>query len=153
MGRLFGTDGVRGVAGRDLSADLARLLGSAAVAVLGRHGVARPVFVVGRDTRASGRPLETALVEGILAGGGDALLAGVQTTPAVAFLTVDLGTAAGAVLSASHNPPEYNGIKFFGESGFKLPDQLEDEIEAVVSEGPPAVGSPGSVREVPEATE
>jgi phosphoglucosamine mutase len=155
MGRLFGTDGVRGVAGRDLTTDLARSLGAAAVSVLGRHGVDRPVMVVGRDTRASGEVLERALVEGIRAGGGDALVAGVQTTPAVAFLTVDSGAAAGAVLSASHNPPEYNGIKLFGEQGFKLPDELEDEIEAVMAaNGDPAGGEfEGSVRELPDAEE
>src|SRR5437762_7624808 len=154
MGRLFGTDGIRGVAGRDLTADLAGRLGAAAVAVLGRHGVARPVFVVGRDTRASGPMLEQALVDGIRSGGGDALVAGVQTTPAVAFLTVDLGAAAGVVLSASHNPPEYNGIKLFGARGYKLPDQLEDEIEAAMASGRLAdAAGEGSVRELPEAGE
>jgi phosphoglucosamine mutase len=154
MGRLFGTDGIRGVAGRDLTDELARSVGTAAVAVLGRHGVRRPLVVVGRDTRASGRALEQALVEGIRLGGGDALVAGVQTTPAVAFLTVDVGAAAGAVLSASHNTPEYNGIKLFGGQGFKLPDDLEDEIERALATGPP-VGSraPGSVRELPDADE
>src|SRR6266581_691059 len=156
MGRLFGTDGIRGVAGRDLTTDLARSLGVAAVAVLGRHGVERPIFVVGRDTRASGEMLEQALVDGIRAGGGDALVAGVQTTPAVAFLTVDLGAAAGAVLSASHNPPEYNGIKLFGGHGYKLPDELEDEIEAVLADGLAAGerdAALGSVRELPDAGE
>jgi len=154
MGRLFGTDGVRGVAGRDLTTEVARSLGLAAVAVLGRHGVDRPVFVVGRDTRASGPALEGALADGIRSGGGDVLLGGVQTTPAVAFLTVDLGTTAGAVLSASHNPPEYNGIKLFGQNGFKLPDRLEDEIEAVMAEGlPRPEGPPGSVRELSDATD
>ncbi len=156
MGRLFGTDGIRGVAGRDLTTDLARSLGVAAVAVLGRHGVERPIFVVGRDTRASGEMLEQALVDGIRAGGGDALVAGVQTTPAVAFLTVDLGAAAGAVLSASHNPPEYNGIKLFGGQGYKLPDELEDEIEAVLADGLAAGerdAALGSVRELPDAGE
>src|SRR5207244_10391657 len=120
----------------------------------GRHGGERPVFVVGRDTRASGEMLEQALVEGVRAGGGDALVAGVQTTPAIAFLTVDLGAAAGVVLSASHNPPEYNGIKLFGPRGYKLPDQLEDEIEALMAGGlerPTDDG--GSVREVPDADE
>jgi phosphoglucosamine mutase len=154
MGRLFGTDGVRGVAGLDLTAGLARSLGAAAVAVLGRHGVDRPVFVVGRDTRASGEMLERALVEGIRGGGGDVLVAGVQTTPAVAFLTVDLGVAAGAVLSASHNPPQYNGIKFFGDRGYKLPDELEDEIEAVLEAGlPPGAAPAGTARELPDAGE
>ena len=154
MGRFFGTDGIRGVAGRDLTDELARSVGTAVVAVLGRHGVRRPLVVVGRDTRASGRALEQALVEGIRAGGGDALVAGIQTTPAVAFLTVDVGAAAGAVLSASHNPPEYNGIKLFGGQGYKLPDDLEDEIERALATGPPpGSGAPGSARELPDADE
>src|SRR4051812_49062664 len=104
MGRLFGTDGVRGVAGTELTAGLARGLGRAAVVVLGRHGGARPTLVVGRDTRESGEWLEDALVEGVRDAGGDAVIAGVQPTPAVAFLTVDLGAASGVVISASHNP-------------------------------------------------
>ncbi len=129
MGRLFGTDGVRGVFGRDLTTDLARGLGRAAAVVLRRHERDRPVLVVGRDTRASGIPLERALVEGICSAGADAIIAGVQPTPAVAFMTPDLGADAGVVISASHNPADDNGIKFFGPGGFKLPDELEDEIE------------------------
>jgi phosphoglucosamine mutase len=136
MGRLFGTDGVRGVAGRDLTGELAYALGAAAVRVLGRHGGAHPVVVVGRDTRASGDFLEAALAAGICSAGGDVLLAGVQTTPAVAFLTTALGANAGAMISASHNPPEDNGIKFFSRDGFKLPDLLEDEMEVVLEEEP-----------------
>jgi phosphoglucosamine mutase len=130
--RLFGTDGVRGLAGSELTGELAYRLGRAAVAVLAHHGAGRPRVVVGRDTRASGEFLEAALVAGICAAGGEAVLQGVTTTPSVAFLTVDLGAQAGAVISASHNPSEYNGIKFFGEGGYKLPDDLEDEIEAAV---------------------
>jgi phosphoglucosamine mutase len=129
MARLFGTDGVRGRAGIDLTRDLAFGLGRAAVVVLGRHGAARPTFVVGRDTRASGKWLEEALVDGVRAAGGDVVLAGVEPTPAIAFLTVDLAASAGVVLSASHNPPEDNGIKFFSREGMKLPDHIEDEIE------------------------
>jgi phosphoglucosamine mutase len=129
MGRLFGTDGVRGRAGSDLTHDLAFGLGRAAVVVLGRHGAARPTFLVGRDTRASGEWLEEALVDGVRAAGGDVVLAGIEPTPAIAFLTVDLGASAGVVLSASHNPPEDNGIKFFSREGMKLPDHIEDEIE------------------------
>ncbi|MDP9295334.1 MAG: phosphoglucosamine mutase, partial [Actinomycetota bacterium] len=124
MARLFGTDGIRGVAGEDLTSELAFSLGRAAVLALGREVDGRPSFVVGRDTRASGEFLEKALVEGICAAGGDALVAGVQTTPAVAFLTVDLGATSGVVISASHNPPEDNGIKFFGQNGYKLPDKV-----------------------------
>ncbi len=153
MARLFGTDGVRGIAGQDLTEDLARSLGRAAVGVLGRHGMERPTFVVGRDPRASGPVLERAIAEGIVWGGGDVLLGGVLTTPAIAFLTIETGAAAGAVISASHNPPEYNGIKFFGSSGVKLPDQIEDEIEAAMAEVPAGAPPAGSVRELPDATE
>jgi phosphoglucosamine mutase len=133
MGRLFGTDGVRGIAGSELTADLARHLGRATVEVLAVEG-RRPVLVVGRDPRESGSWLEEALVEGIVGAGGDALLAGVEPTPAIAFLTIDRGADAGVMISASHNPPEYNGIKVFGPNGMKLPDALEDRIEAAVGD-------------------
>jgi phosphoglucosamine mutase len=132
MGRLFGTDGVRGLAGTELTEDLAFGLGRAAVVVLGRHGDGHPTFVVGRDPRASGEWLEDALVEGIRTAGGDAVIAGIEPTPAVAFLTIQLRASSGVVISASHNPPEYNGIKFFDADGMKLPDDIEDEIEATV---------------------
>jgi phosphoglucosamine mutase len=137
MGRLFGTDGVRGVAGVDLTEDLATRLGRAAVVVLGRHRGSTPAFLVGRDTRRSGEDLERALVEGIHSMGGDVIAVGVEPTPAVAFLTVVLGASSGVVISASHNPPEYNGIKFFDAAGMKLPDELEDEIEAALDEESP----------------
>ncbi len=135
MGRLFGTDGVRGEFGRDLTTDLARELGRAAVIVLRRYGPERPSFVVGRDTRSHGKTLEDALVDGICSVGADVYLAGVQPTPAVAFLTTNLGAGSGVVISASHNPPEDNGIKFFGPLGFKLSDEIEDEIEAELANG------------------
>ncbi len=152
MARLFGTDGVRGVAGTELTADLAFALGWAAAEVLGGSGP--PAFVVGRDTRASGAWLEEALVRGILAAGGSAILAGVVPTPAVSFLTSSLGATAGAVVSASHNPPRYNGIKFFGGTGGKLPDELEERIEALVLGGPPrATGGGGEVRPLGDALE
>jgi phosphoglucosamine mutase len=141
MGGLFGTDGVRGLAGTELDEDLAYGLGRAAVVVLGRHGSGHPTFVVGRDTRASGEWLEDALVEGIREAGGDAIIAGVEPTPAISFLTTDLGVSSGVVISASHNPPEYNGIKFFDAQGMKLPDEIEDEIEVVLDE-PRVGGSP-----------
>jgi phosphoglucosamine mutase len=134
MGRLFGTDGVRGLAGTELDERLAYGLGRAAVVVLGRHGAGHPTFVVGRDPRASGEWLEDALVEGIRGAGGDAIIAGVEPTPAISFLTTELGVSSGVVISASHNPPEYNGIKFFDAQGMKLPDELEDEIEAALVE-------------------
>jgi len=139
MGRLFGTDGIRGVAGEDLTTELAFDIGRAAVLALGQEVHGRPTFVVGRDTRASGELLEKALVSGICGAGGDALLAGVQTTPAIAFLTVDLAATSGVVISASHNPPEDNGIKFFGSTGYKLPDKVEDEIERMLQEGETSV--------------
>ena len=132
--RLFGTDGVRGLAGTELSEDLAVGLGRAAVLVVGRRGRGRPSFVVGRDPRASGAWLEAALVEGIRGAGGDVYDAGIQPTPAVAFLTTELGASSGVVVSASHNPPEYNGIKFFDATGSKLADDVEDEIEAALGE-------------------
>src|SRR5437762_11814378 len=128
MARLFGTDGVRGVANRELSGELAFRLGRAAVLALTEQGDSRPEIVVGRDPRASGEFLEAALVAGICSAGGDALVVGVCPTPGVAFLTQDLGAQAGAVISASHNPAEYNGIKFFASTGYKLPDGVEDEI-------------------------
>ena len=135
MTRLFGTDGVRGIANRDLTGDLAFRLGRATVIALAEHGERRPHIVVGRDTRGSGEFLEAALAAGICSAGGDAILLGVITTPAVAFLTNDLGAHAGVVISASHNPPEYNGIKVFGANGYKLPDEVEDEIEEATTEG------------------
>jgi phosphoglucosamine mutase len=146
VGRLFGTDGIRGVAGIELTRDLASGLGRAAVVVLGRHGGGRPTFVVGRDTRRSGEWLEAALVNGILAAGGDAILVGIEPTPAIAFLTVELGASSAVVISASHNPPEDNGIKFFGADGTKLSDGLEDEIEAVLDEPGDAAVEPGRLR-------
>jgi phosphoglucosamine mutase len=135
VGKLFGTDGVRGLANADLTPELALALGRAAVGVLradGPAGSGRPAVVVGRDPRASGALLESALVAGILSAGGDVLAAGVVPTPAVAFLTRHYGAAAGAVISASHNAMPDNGIKFFGPEGFKLPDEVEDRIEAAL---------------------
>jgi phosphoglucosamine mutase len=144
MGRLFGTDGVRGIAGTELTEELAFGLGRAAVLVLGRRGEGRPTFVVGRDTRESGEWLEDAVIEGIRAGGGDSILAGIQPTPAVAYLTTALNASAGVVISASHNPAEYNGIKFFSRTGTKLSEDLEDEIEASLDS--PVAEEPGHVR-------
>ncbi len=133
MSRLFGTDGVRGIANSELTPELAFRLGEAAGAFLadGRRGS----IVVGKDTRISGDMLEAALVAGICSAGCDALLAGIVPTPAVAFLTRELGADGGVVISASHNPAEYNGIKFFSRDGFKLPDELEDRIESHVTSG------------------
>jgi phosphoglucosamine mutase len=153
MGRLFGTDGVRGTYGRDLTPELAFALGRAAAVVLRRRSAGPLSIVVGRDTRASGEPLQQALVDGILRAGADAVLAGVVPTPAVAFLTIDLGVSAGAVISASHNPAEDNGIKFFGASGFKLPDATEDEIEVEYRREGRGDGVRGTVGEVPDGLE
>ncbi len=147
MARLFGTDGVRGRAGTDLTRDLAFGLGRAAAVVLARHGDEHPTLLVGRDTRDSGAWLEEALVEGVRSVGGDAILVGVEPTPAIAFLTTELGASAGVVISASHNPPEDNGIKFFGGDGMKLSDGLEDEIEAVLGEPPIGPATPGEIRD------
>ena len=130
---LFGTDGVRGVANRDLTPELAFALGRAAAVVLGGGG--RPRIVVGRDTRASGPMLQAALISGAASAGGDTYRLGVVPTPGVAFATLDLPAQAGVAISASHNPPEDNGFKFFSAEGMKLPDEVEAEIEQVVREG------------------
>ena len=138
MVRLFGTDGVRGVAGEDLTGQLAMDVARAAASVLHDTGAfaaaeesgGRPLAVVGRDPRASGEFLEAAVVAGLAGSGVDVLRLGVIPTPAVAFLTRDVGADLGVMLSASHNPAPDNGIKLFGRGGFKLPDAVEDEIEA-----------------------
>ncbi len=155
MTRLFGTDGVRGVANAELTPELAFSLGEAAGHFLGQGG--RGSIVVGRDTRRSGDMLEAALVAGICSGGADALLADVIPTPAVAFLTTELGADGGVVISASHNPAEYNGIKFFDREGYKLPDEVEDEIESFVGDERdwerPVGGAVGQVVRLGDAVE
>jgi len=156
--RLFGTDGVRGVAGHELTAGLALNLSAAAAAVLGRGGAgpgpgpvpgqpaaARPVAVVGRDPRVSGEFLEAAVVAGLAGAGVDVLRLGVIPTPGVAYLTGALDAAFGVVISASHNPAADNGIKFFGHGGVKLPDATEDAIEARLGEAPAAATEFGRV--------
>jgi len=161
LGKYFGTDGVRGRANADLTPELALALGRAAVGALRAaqpDGGSVPLVVVGRDPRASGRLLESALVAGICSAGGDALLVGVVPTPAVAFLTRHYGAAAGAVISASHNPMPDNGIKFFGPEGFKLPDALEERIEGALGAADqaaprPVAGEVGRVREAVDAVE
>ncbi|MEU7859668.1 phosphoglucosamine mutase [Nonomuraea sp. NPDC049141] len=139
MARLFGTDGVRGVAGRDLTAELAMDLSVAAAHVLGDAGAftatgRRPVAVVGRDPRASGEFLEAAVVAGLASSGVDVLRLGVLPTPAVAYLTAALGADIGVMLSASHNPAPDNGIKFLARGGYKLSDAVEDEIQRRLGE-------------------
>ncbi len=132
MNRLFGTDGVRGIANKELTPELSFNLGKAGASVLAKNKGNKPVFIIGRDTRISGDLLEHALVAGILAVGGDVIKVGVVPTPAVAFLIKKYNADAGAVISASHNPFEYNGIKFFNKNGFKLDDNIEDEIEDII---------------------
>ena len=149
--RLFGTDGVRGVAGDELTATLALKLSVAAAAVLSEAGLpvppGPPVAVVGRDPRASGEFLEAAVVAGLASSGVDVLRLGVIPTPGVAYLTKALGAAFGVVISASHNPARDNGIKFFGPGGVKLPDAVEDQIEDRLGQGgtgglaPPGTGT------------
>ena len=137
MARMFGTDGVRGVANTELTPELAMALGKAGAYVLGRE-YKRPLLLIGRDTRLSGCMLEDALCAGILSMGGDVIKVGVIPTPGIAFLVRKLNAAAGVVISASHNPFEYNGIKFFRGDGYKLDDAIEDKIEKYVKEGVPS---------------
>lgn len=140
MPKMFGTDGVRGLANRDLTAQLALDLGDAAVRVLGDSGTkddrpeGRRRALIGRDTRVSGDFLAAALSAGMSAGGFDVIDAGIIPTPGVAYLTSVLNVEMGAVISASHNPMPDNGIKFFARGGFKLPDAKEDQIEAVLGQ-------------------
>ena len=129
MAKLFGTDGVRGVANTELTCDIAFKLGQAAVEFLGK------TIVVGKDTRLSGDMLGNALSAGIMSMGGNVLDAGIIPTPGVAYLVRELHTEGGIVISASHNPPEYNGIKFFDRQGFKLTEEAEAEIESFVLAG------------------
>ncbi len=129
MGKLFGTDGIRGVAGESLTAELAFRAGRAIASVLKEEKGRRPLVTIGKDTRISSDMLESALICGICSVGGDAMPFGVLPTPAVAYLTVLKGADAGVVISASHNPYEHNGIKVFNEKGFKLPDETEAAIE------------------------
>ena len=157
-GRLFGTDGVRGLANRDLTAELALSLSAAAAHVLGDSGAlaadgSRPRAVVGRDPRASGEFLESAVVAGLASAGVDVLLAGVLPTPAIAYLTERHGASLGVMISASHNAMPDNGIKFFDAHGFKLPDSIEDAIESRLHESweRPLGEGVGRVRALPSA--
>ena len=129
MGKLFGTDGIRGVVGENLTADLAFRTGKAIAAVLKEEKGRKPVITIGKDTRISSDMLESALIAGICSVGGDVMPFGVLPTPAVAYLTVLKGADAGIVISASHNPYEHNGIKVFNEKGYKLPDAIEEQVE------------------------
>lgn len=132
MGRLFGTDGVRGVAGSELTIELAKALGQAGAYVLTKEASHQPTIIVGCDTRISGTMLASALMSGICSVGANAVYVGVLPTPAIAYLTRKHKVDAGVVISASHNPMEFNGIKFFNGEGFKLSDALEDEIQELI---------------------
>lgn len=150
MGRLFGTDGVRGVANEELTAPMAYQLGQAGAYVL-KKGDKAPKIVVGKDTRISGDMLEAALVAGICSVGGEAICVEVVPTPAVAYLTRYFGADAGVVISASHNPMEFNGIKFFNHEGYKLPDEIEGKIENIILENSEEIFTPAG-REIGKKT-
>lgn len=158
MGRLFGTDGVRGVANEELTPLLAMQLGQAGAYVLSRENKHRPTIMVGCDTRLSGEMLANALMAGACSVGANAVYLGVLPTPAVAYLARKYKVDAGVVISASHNPMEFNGIKFFDGNGFKLPDALEDEIEELINNGMKGIAFPtgasvGRIRQRPDAKE
>jgi phosphoglucosamine mutase len=155
MSRLFGTDGVRGLANGDLTPERALAVAVASAHVLGEGAARRPVAVVGRDPRASGEMLEAAVVAGLTSAGADVLLAAVLPTPAVAYLVAETGADFGVMLSASHNPMPDNGIKLFARGGHKLPDAVEDEIEARLGESwqRPTGAAIGRVRTLPDALE
>lgn len=154
MGRLFGTDGVRGVANRELTAELALALSAAAARRLAPAASGHRIAVVGRDPRASGEMLEAAVVAGLASEGVDALMVGVLPTPAVAYLTAAYRADLGVMISASHNPMPDNGIKIFGPGGHKLDDDAEDRIEELVAQGPglrPVGSAVGRVRTADDA--
>lgn len=142
MGRLFGTDGVRGVANEELTPTLAMQLGQAGAYVLTKENEHKPTIMVGCDTRISGDMLANALMAGACSVGANVVYVGVVPTPAVAYLTRKYKVDAGVVISASHNPVEFNGIKFFDGNGYKLPDGLEDEIEELIRSGMEGVKFP-----------
>lgn len=142
MGRLFGTDGVRGIANSELTIELAMKLGQAGAYVLTKEKEHKPTIIVGCDTRISGGMLANALMAGICSVGANAVYLGVLPTPAVAYLTRKYKVDAGVVISASHNPMEFNGIKFFNSEGYKLSDSLEDEIETLVNKDMTHVSMP-----------
>lgn len=146
MGRLFGTDGVRGVANEELTPLLAMQLGQAGAYVLTKEKEHKPTIMVGCDTRISGDMLANALMAGACSVGANAVYVGVVPTPAVAYLTRKYKVDAGVVISASHNPVEFNGIKFFDGNGYKLPDSLEDEIEELIRAGMKGIKFPTGSR-------
>ena len=146
MARLFGTDGVRGIANEELTPLLAMQLGQAGAYVLTKETEHKPTIMVGCDTRISGDMLANALMAGACSVGANCIFVGVIPTPAVAYLTRKYKVDAGVVISASHNPVEFNGIKFFNGNGYKLPDEMEDEIEAVIKSGMAGIKFPTGPR-------
>ncbi|WOC31675.1 MULTISPECIES: phosphoglucosamine mutase [Caproicibacterium] len=156
MGRLFGTDGVRGIANSELTCEMALKIGRAAAFVLTDSGNRHPKILIGKDTRISSDMLEASITAGLCSVGADVVQLGVIPTPAVAFLVGKYKADAGVMLTASHNPCEFNGIKIFSGDGYKLPDALEDEIERIVLEGSetlpmPVGGDIGTVTVAPNA--
>lgn len=146
MGKLFGTDGIRGIANEQLTAGLAYRIGQAAAIILGKNQTEKPVVVIGKDTRISSDMLEGAITAGLCACGANVHTLGVISTPAVALTTLMSHASAGVVISASHNPYEYNGIKFFGPDGSKLPDEMELQMEELIlSEGELPVKKGGDI--------
>ena len=132
MGRLFGTDGIRGIFNEEpVTPEMARKVARAVVRYFGREGI-RPRIVVGRDTRLSGHPLQGAIVSGILSLKAKPILVGELPTPGLAYVTRELGVEAGIMISASHNPYEYNGFKIFSSEGYKLGDEAESQIEDLI---------------------
>ncbi|GGH88931.1 phosphoglucosamine mutase [Pullulanibacillus pueri] len=156
MGKYFGTDGVRGIANTELTPELAFKIGSAGGFALAKDSQ-RPKILVGRDTRISGEMLEAALIAGLLSIGAEVMRLGILSTPGVAYLTKAMGAQAGVMISASHNPVEDNGIKFFGRDGFKLSDEEEEEIEQLMDDPTsiprPTGGDVGSVSDYFEGTQ
>jgi len=144
MGKYFGTDGIRGVAGAELDAELAFRAGRATATVLLQENRGRSRVMIARDTRISCDMLEAALAAGLCSAGADVTLLGVLPTPAVAYLTVKSGASIGVVISASHNPFEHNGIKLFGKNGFKLSDALEERIEQLINDDSGVIKKTGS---------
>ena len=136
MGRLFGTDGARGIAVTELTCELAMQIGRAAAIVLTKKMSHKPKIFIGKDTRISSDILESALCAGICSVGADAVTLGVVPTPAVAFLIREKGADAGVMISASHNSVEFNGIKLFSGTGYKLSDDIEEEIEHLILDAP-----------------
>ena len=132
MGRIFGTDGVRGIANEKLDVELALAISRAAGMILKNETTGKPKVIIGRDTRLSGTMLEAAVAAGLSSVGCDVELLGIVPTPAVAYLVKKLGVSGGVMITASHNPFEYNGIKYFGSTGFKLTDEQEERIESIV---------------------